>query len=84
VPILFRDVRALPPVPLRYIKIGGLPVVGGKREVVGVITETDMLVALIDALAARAGKLPVAVRRPRARRAAAKVALKPARRSRGR
>jgi CBS domain-containing protein len=65
-------------------KIGGLPVVGGKGEVVGVITETDMLVALIDALATRAGKSPVAVRRPRAKPAAAKAALKPLRRSRGR
>ena len=64
-------------------KIGGLPVVGGKGEVVGVITETDMLVALMEALATRSDASPAAVRRsPRAKRPAAKVTLKPVRRSR--
>jgi CBS domain-containing protein len=66
-------------------KIGGLPVVGDKGEVVGVITETDMLVALMEALATRGGALPAAVRRaPRSKRVAAKVTLKPVRRPRGR
>jgi len=65
-------------------KIGGLPVVGARGEVVGVITETDMLVALMDVLAARPATGRGAVRRmPRARPAAAKVALKPVRRPRG-
>jgi CBS domain-containing protein len=54
-------------------KIGGLPVVGKEGAVVGVITETDMLIALVDVLnAARA--------RP-ARPTVMKVRPKPVRRT---
>lgn len=66
-------------------KIGGLPVVGGDGAVVGVITETDMLVALMDALATGGDASPPAVRRSeRAKRGAAKITLQPVRRARGR
>lgn len=88
--IMHRDVVTVTPdTPLQQAaallarhKIGGLPVVAD-GHVVGVITETDLLVALVDALETQT----VALRPPRkgtqrARRAVTKVALKPLRRPR--
>lgn len=89
--IMHRDVVTVAPdMPLQQAavllarhKIGGLPVVGPDGAVVGVITETDLLVALVDALDG-AGP-PVRARGgTRRARGAAKMTLKPVRRPRGR
>ncbi|HEY9446231.1 MAG TPA: CBS domain-containing protein [Burkholderiales bacterium] len=52
-------------------KIGGLPVVGEAGTIVGMITETDMLVAFVEALAQarepRAESMKAAARKPRVR-----------------
>lgn len=85
--IMHRDVVTVSPdTPLEHAaallarhKIGGLPVIAGKGEVVGVITETDMLVALVDTLVGAGPGMPPAAVRP-----AAKAGLKPRRRTRGR
>ena len=91
--VMHRDVVTVTPdTPLEHAaallarhKIGGLPVVGVKGEVVGVITETDLLVALMDALATPRRKSRAMVDGPQpAKRAAAKVTRTPVRRSRSR
>ena len=62
-------------------KIGGLPVVAGAGQVVGVITETDMLLALVDALASAGRRAPAEKRRrvPAAKAAKGKRAKSAAR-----
>lgn len=91
--IMHREVVTVTPdTPLQHAaallarhKIGGLPVVAGEGRVVGVITETDLLIALVDALGGEAQAAPAPVRRGlRARRAPSKGQGKPVRRARGR
>jgi acetoin utilization protein AcuB len=89
--IMHRDVVTVAPdTPLQQAaallarhKIGGLPVVAADGRVVGVITETDLLVALVDALETHTVALrPPAKRGLRARPAVSKVTFKPLRRPR--